>query len=233
MKSITLIIAALLINSFAFAEISSETSNDMIVTEAQSVTESLTPNQLKKLLGNYPTLGSAESDKDLETLLWYQNNRTEEDCQRARLEMKASFENFYVNNGNILSKEEGKKLKLLFILPLIKGAINITLAKEMYKRPRPYLTWTELKPCVSTEKSKAYPSGHATLAYLYGEVLKSLYPERSAAIDARADEIALNRVIGGVHHPSDIAAGKTLGKRLAGKMLTEAWFQKELNQIRE
>ena len=35
----------------------------------------------------------------------------------------------------------------------------------------------------------------------------------------RAEEVGLDRVIGGVHHPSDVEAGKKLGKFLGQQMI--------------
>ena len=47
-----------------------------------------------------------------------------------------------------------------------------------------------------------------------------MVPERRRQIFARADEYAQNREVGGVHYPSDVAAG-----HLAGTALGESLFQ--------
>ena len=46
-----------------------------------------------------------------------------------------------------------------------------------------------------------------------------MFPERAALLLKLGDQAALNRVIGGVHHPSDIAAGKKLGDAIANDYL--------------
>jgi acid phosphatase (class A) len=57
------------------------------------------------------------------------------------------------------------------------------------------------------------------MSRILARVLSRIYPDRAAAFMQRADEIAKNRVLGGVHHPSDIEAGKKLGDLVANKML--------------
>jgi acid phosphatase (class A) len=42
-------------------------------------------------------------------------------------------------------------------------------------------------------------------------VLSKLDPSRKELFMKRADQIAADRVLAGVHHPSDIEAGKKLG----------------------
>lgn len=96
-----------------------------------------------------------------------------------------------------------------------EAGANIYLAKRIYKRPRPYLTRTELTPCIDKESSYAYPSGHTALARLFARLLSRIYPERTAAFLERADEIAENRVLGGVHHPTDLISGKKLGDAMS------------------
>ena len=92
-------------------------------------------------------------------------------------------------------------------------------AKNYYKRPRPFDYADEtVDPCIEKATGYAYPSGHATSARLYARLLGKMYPERAEAFLKRGDEAALFRVLGGVHHPTDIEAGKKLGDALALKV---------------
>ena len=68
--------------------------------------------------------------------------------------------------------------------------------------------------------SASYPSGHTTWAVACAIVLADMIPERRRQIFVRADEYAHNREVGGVHYPSDVAAG-----HLAGTALAESLFQ--------
>ncbi len=172
----------------------------------------------ENVLGPFPAIGSAEEIQDLTVLKDYQDKRTVAQCKQAETEVKATLESFY---GTLLSPSElGHVKKHLNVLTLKTGA-EILYYKKIFGRPRPYITHPEIKPCIDLENSQAYPSGHATLARVYARVLSEVFPERKLQFMKHADEIALNRVIGGVHHPSDIEAGKTLGDALADDYLAD------------
>ena len=66
------------------------------------------------------------------------------------------------------------------------------------------------------ETSAAYPSGHATHGMVYAMILAEIAPEQRPALLQRGREIGWNRVIAGVHYPSDIAAGRVLGRPWPG-----------------
>jgi membrane-associated phospholipid phosphatase len=58
----------------------------------------------------------------------------------------------------------------------------------------------------------AYPSGHATQAFLIAHSLAAIFPAKSKpgidlALQALAARIARNREIAGLHYASDTAAG--------------------------
>lgn len=62
----------------------------------------------------------------------------------------------------------------------------------------------------------SFPSGHAALAYaaafLLGEALAVKHPGIDARLLIAAEAVAQNRVIAGVHYPSDSIAGKELAR---------------------
>ncbi len=72
---------------------------------------------------------------------------------------------------------------------------------------------------------ESYPSGHATFAYATAVLLAAMVPEKAAAIFQRAEDFAENRVIGGVHYPTDIEAGKICGAVIDHVMLHDARFK--------
>jgi hypothetical protein len=53
---------------------------------------------------------------------------------------------------------------------------------------------------------------------MFARLLSRIYPERAKAFMERGDEIANNRILGGVHHPTDIISGKKLGDALANEV---------------
>jgi len=89
--------------------------------------------------------------------------------------------------------------------------------KYSYNRPRPFqLAWhydIELYPMDSISAwSAAYPSGHTTQAEMLRLYYTNLYPELAEEFMRVAALISRTRMIGGMHYPSDIAAGILLAR---------------------
>ncbi len=198
----TILLALVLISSSTFAS-------------AEKSIRILTPGAIRNLIGNYPAIGTEASNRDFDILLHMQNTRTPEECASAKLEENASLASMFAGPTGPLTKKEMKIVSVQLLQNYAEIGANIYLAKKMYKRPRPYLVDTNLSPCIDREGSYAYPSGHSATAHYMAAQLIRIYPARKAALLKRADEVAWNRVLGGVHHPSDIEAGKKLGLELA------------------
>ena len=116
----------------------------------------LTPSQIQKVIGDYPVNGSAEETKDFDTLLNFQPKRTEAECAEARAEESASLATFFAGKKGPLSAAEGKKWSLKIMATYAELGINVTVAKRMYKRPRPYNYNSQIVPCISLEGSYAF-----------------------------------------------------------------------------
>jgi hypothetical protein len=78
-------------------------------------------------------------------------------------------------------------------------------------------------PPIAVPGHAAYPSGHATEAYLMAKCLEKVMPvaastpvdpndPETTALQRMAQRIARNREVLGVHYPSDSAAGKKLAE---------------------
>jgi acid phosphatase (class A) len=78
----------------------------------------------------------------------------------------------------------------------------------------------------------SYPSGHAMRAALWAALLGTAFPEQAAALQARAEETRWGRLLAGVHFPSDVEAGRTIGEALAREMLKHPAVQQALEQLR-
>lgn len=191
----------------------------------------LRPADGQAIIGPYPTIGSLEEKQDFDELLYFQDTRTQEQCEAGAQESSSSLRAFFGGKNGPLSEAEVIKVQKNLKWVTIKTGVQILLNKTAFNRPRPYTNHPEIKPCIELELSKAYPSGHATLSRVYARILSVIYPERSIQFLNRADQIALNRVIGGVHHPSDIVAGKKLGDALADTYLSDDEFNINLEQI--
>lgn len=105
--------------------------------------------------------------------------------------------------------------------------------QEFWGRKRPWVTDDRVKLLVKPITRPSYPSGHSTTNHVWAHVLSELYPAQRKAFFARANEIGMHRVAAGVHHPSDVKAGKRLAASIFNEMQRNPQFQNELNAARE
>lgn len=194
-------------------------------------TKILTPSEITKLIGQYPKLGTPASDEDFKTLLQYQQNRTAADCAAAAKDENTSIANLFGGENNILNEDEVNKMQRFLLKAYAGAGVNAYIAKSVFKRPRPYEANNKIKPCISLEESYAYPSGHTLISRLYARILSRVYPDRAELFMNRANEYAKNRVLGGVHHPTDVKASFILGDYLASKMIEDENFTSALNAL--
>jgi acid phosphatase (class A) len=91
-------------------------------------------------------------------------------------------------------------------------------AKTFWNRPRPN----------GAQKTRgSYPSGHAAFAACSAIVLAQLLPAKRDAIFTQARTFAENRILLGLHYPSDIASGWTAGTLAAYVMEHDQAFQRD------
>ncbi len=77
-------------------------------------------------------------------------------------------------------------------------------------------------------KTPSYPSGSAAVGAAYGEVLAALVPDRATETRRIGREIALSRVVCGMHYPTDVAVGEALGRDVAREIVASPGFQADL-----
>ena len=111
----------------------------------------------------------------------------------------------------------GKRTRaLVFAGTVVAADISSEVLKQVYDRPRPSLV-----PHGSYVYSASFPSGHSTLAaatfLTLATIIASLEPHRSTKVLTYGVAIALTIMVGfsrvylGVHWPSDVLAGWSLG----------------------
>lgn len=180
-----------------------------------------------------PAKTSATEKKDLAELLRLQRIRTPEQCTHAAAQVGITLAALFHANGGPLTAEEAARWEEFFARVRLDTDYFVHQLKRRYARPRPYDAYPgKLEPCVKREVTLAYPSGHAAISATFAQVLGALAPDRAAAFEKWADQVAGNRVLGGVHYPSDIAAGKKLGQAVYDRLKANPEFQQALDQAR-
>jgi hypothetical protein len=99
--------------------------------------------------------------------------------------------------------------------------------KFMFSRARPWTCCGEkLPPMLPRDHlnypgQPAYPSGHATVAWVFAYLFGSDDPssQRAAVLENAAEQVARRREVAGLHYPSDSAGGKQLARQLVDIML--------------
>lgn len=104
--------------------------------------------------------------------------------------------------------------------------------QEYWNRTRPWLADDRVELLVKRITRPSYPSGHTVTNHVWAHLLSELYPTKRKALFARAHEVGSNRMLGGVHFPSDIAAGKKLAAIIYKEMRADPTFQRELAAVR-
>ena len=185
-----------------------------------------------KLLPAPSLLGTEEMKAELELVLRVQENRTPQEIERVRSEAEFRLPAFQRVLGSWLTAENCPKLDALFVRLEKEGKKYTGPAKKYFNRPRPFNADDRVKPLL-TEDGNGYPSGHSMRGILFATILAELAPDKKDALLARGREIGWGRVIAGVHFPSDVAAGRTLGQALAQELLGNPMFRQEFAQIKE
>jgi acid phosphatase (class A) len=179
-----------------------------------------------------PAPGSDEAKADLAVVLWMQRTRTPPDVERARLGAKLGLEPFAPALGPGFDPRAHERTRALLQDARQRARGTLHAAKERFRRSRPYETDRRVAAAIDREPSSAYPSGHATYGVVLARVLSELAPDRRDALLQVGSTIGHDRVVGGVHYPSDVLAGQQLGAALADQILADPGFRRELEEVR-
>ncbi len=187
------------------------------------------------LLPPPPEAGSRETAADLEEAYEVYRQRTPEERARAVDEVKLTPFHFAPVIGPWFVAGRFPKTEALFKRLERESKAMSTAAKKHWQRPRPYHADPArfADPVEHEERTDySYPSGHSTRGTLYALILAEIFPDRRDALLAKGRETGWLRVLGGVHYPSDVFAGRVLGQAQARAFLRSESFQHDLAEAR-
>lgn len=136
-------------------------------------------------------------------------------------------------------------------------AAQVNLVKDCWERPRPFVVSHDVhppgtmaqdmaikpgapekntaphdpaSPCRPVEMpafSYSYPSGNANFGTTTAILLAAMVPEKRAEIFARGWEYGENRLVAGVHFPSDIESGRISATAMVAVMMQNSAFKND------
>lgn len=107
------------------------------------------------------------------------------------------------------------------------------VARDYWKSPRPHVADERVQLYVKPIFSGSYPSGHTLTNQIFAHILGDLLPEYRVKFFQRADEIANNRVRGGVHYFFDLRAATVMAEKLYCNMKKSPQFREEFLAARD
>ena len=194
----------------------------------------ITPDRfdLTKLLAPAPAPDSEQQKRDLADVLSAQKVRTSAQAKRALADATAGTFGFEDVLGPNFNAQRVPATAALFDKIRGDAAVAFSAGKSAWNRPRPFEVSTDVNPVGDRPGGSSYPSGSSTNGYLTAIVLANMVPEKGAALFARGREFGDDRVILGVHFPSDIEAGRLAATALATALMQDPAFLKELAEAK-
>lgn len=187
---------------------------------------------LVQVLGPPPAIDSPEGKADLQAVLDAQRTRTPAAVESAQADVCLSIFRFADVMGSGFTPENLPFTVIFFEHVFYDDLHAERAAKKYFNRPRPFVSDHDVSAVTKQPASASYPSGHATFAYTVAILLAYMVPERSAQIFQRASVYAHNRVVAGVHYPSDVEAGRISGSVIDNVLLHDHRFEMDLAHAR-
>jgi acid phosphatase (class A) len=181
-----------------------------------------------------PAPESATTRRELDELLELQKSRSPAAVAAAQADRRTRIVRFYDAVG-LDAKHPPELPRLEKVAQRVEDDVRIYVraVKDQFRRLRPYKIEPRLKPCIENVKGDlSYPSGHSAYGWAMAYLLGSMVPERMPQLEARAAEFARQRMICGVHFPSDLEAGKIAARFVLDAMPASPEFNQELAAAR-
>lgn len=113
----------------------------------------------------------------------------------------------------LLIPKKTRKIGLMSAVALLGSLIiNNNIIKNIVKRPRPFVTFTDLQIIIPTPSEYSFPSGHTASSFAAASVFYRHLPKQLGIPSVvLAGLIGFSRLYVGVHYPTDVIAGVLMG----------------------
>lgn len=151
---------------------------------------------------------------DTKIFYWLFNVTAKRDCRWVKLVSKSGDGYVYLLLGIALWVFEPEHGVIFIYSALLAYALELPLylvLKNLFKRQRPCDIFFNFSSHIKPADKFSLPSGHTAAAFLMASLLASFYPSFALFAYLWASLIGMSRVLLGVHYPSDIFAGASLG----------------------
>jgi acid phosphatase (class A) len=145
--------------------------------------------------------------------------------------------------AQLFEAEEASKRSVFFFAPSIGSgftAARLPLTARFFAHvgsdvkqliDEAKLHWNRPRPDGASKARGSYPSGHAAFAASSAIVLGELLPGKRDAIFSQARVFAENRIILGLHYPSDVASGWAAGTLAVFVMMHDRSFRRDFAAV--
>lgn len=176
------------------------------------------------LLPPPPETNSTEQAADLAEVLAVFKTRTPADETAALAEQEPTIFCFTPAIGTNFHAGKFPKTEALLEEVQKETSAVAKIPKNFYHRSRPFLLDSRLA-FGPPESGFSYPSGHSTFGTVEAALLAELFPQHAQAILEEGLNLGWHRVQTGKHYPTDIYAGRVLGRAIVRELKANPAFQ--------
>jgi len=193
------------------------------------------PNSLA-LIPQPPAAGSTALALDEET---YRKTRAFRGTPRWELATQDADLNFPEVAGTFscaikapITEKDTPHLYMLMRRTLTDAGLSTYMAKNKYRRTRPFVVYKETT-CFPDEEKRwindgSYPSGHSSIGWAWALILSEIDPEDTNAILARGRAFGESRVVCGFHWQSDVTEAQFMGASTVARLHADPVFRADI-----
>lgn len=120
----------------------------------------------------------------------------------------------------VLDQDSGIPHAVQMLLTGLVGLLIYKLLKSRTVRPRPFVRSDDIELGTAPLDQYSFPSGHTLHAFSFGLLACAHYPWLYVPLGIFVVQVALSRMILGLHYPTDVLAGALIGTLLATTSLS-------------